>query len=60
MKVTRRSLVAMVAAPALGQTTAPSPADDLKTARDLVKSNADQLAKVPLPMSTEPATVFRA
>jgi len=33
--------------------------EDLKSARDLMASNAALLAKVELPMATEPAFVFR-
>ena len=73
MKVTRRQLAAalvstqlaatpLAAAPAQAPQPAPAqpPADDLQAARDRLQSNARALAAVPVPMSTEPAVVFKA
>lgn len=34
--------------------------DDLKSARDLMASDAEQLKKVDIPMATEPAFTFKA
>jgi hypothetical protein len=64
-KITRRNLVALAAAvpAAAGQQAAPAPAapaDELRAARDQYQSQAGQLAKVMLPMATEPATHFKA
>jgi hypothetical protein len=63
MKVTRRELVAaLVPAAALAQTNPPpsSAADELKDARARLKANGDALAKLAVPMETEPAFQFRA
>lgn len=64
-KITRRSLAGLVAsASMLAQAPAPpipsTPDEELAAARNALKSNADLLSKVPLPMSTEPATHFLA
>ncbi len=61
-RITRRSLVTVVAAlPVAAQPPpAPStPADELKAAQAQNRANAELLAKVTLPMSTEPATRFK-
>lgn len=53
----------LAAAAAIPQAAAPQtpPADaDLDSARELLKSNAQQIAKVQLPMATEPAFHFKA
>lgn len=61
MKLTRRALATAVLAPvALAQTPAPAEEDLLKAARDRIKANGDTLAKVEIPMSTEPAFQFKA
>jgi len=68
MKLTRRQLVAALApAAALAQTVAPSqtatpanPADELKAAQARLKANSEALAKLPVPMETEPAFQFKA
>jgi hypothetical protein len=68
MKVTRRQLAAAIAATPLvaarAQAPQPNPAqppaDDLQAARDRLQANARALAAVPVPMSTEPAVVFKA
>jgi hypothetical protein len=66
MKVTRRKLAGMIAA---GATVASAPAqqpassgndDDLRSAREQMRGNALQIAKVTLPMATEPAFQFKA
>ena len=62
MKITRRKLAAALLVPAA---TIPAPAqtaptDELEAARAEVKANAEALAKVEIPMSTEPAFRFQA
>jgi len=58
MRITRRELTAALLAAT--PTPAQTPQDDLvKAARDRLKSNADALAKVELPMATEPAFQFK-
>jgi hypothetical protein len=58
MRITRRELAAAVLAAA--PIPAQIPADDLlKAARDRLKSNSDALAKVEVPMTTEPAFQFK-
>ena len=62
MKLTRRKLAAALLAPAAAapaQTPTP-PSDDLATARARLKSNAAAIAKVNVPMATEPAFRFEA
>ena len=60
MKITRRKLAAVLAAPAaLAQTPSPS-TDPLQVAKDRIKANGEALAKVSIPMSTEPAFQFKA
>jgi hypothetical protein len=65
-KFTRRQLALAVSTSAivLAQTPVPplpSNADEeLKAVRDTLRQNSEQLAKVELPMSTEPAVHFRA
>jgi hypothetical protein len=64
-KLTRRSFAALAgAAGLLGQTPPPpplpkNPEEELKAARETAIKNAEQLAKVELPMSTEPAFHFK-
>jgi hypothetical protein len=62
MQITRRELAAAVlaAAPASPQSAPTTPEDLLKAARDRLKANADALAKVDVPMATEPAFQFKA
>jgi hypothetical protein len=66
MQITRRELGAalLAAAPAAAQqaTTAAqaTPEDLLKAARDRLKSNADAMAAIDVPMATEPAFQFKA
>ncbi len=48
---------------ALAQTQPPVPAnpdDELKTARDRIRANTERLAKIAVPMDTEPALQFKA
>jgi hypothetical protein len=40
--------------------TAPADNEDLKSAQDQMRTNAQQIAKVKLPMATEPAFHFKA
>jgi hypothetical protein len=63
--VTRRSLARMLAvaaaAPQAGVSqTGAAPDADLESARDLMRTNSGQIAKVKLPMATEPAFHFKA
>ena len=65
-RLTRRNLFATAAAvaaiaPATAQTQpTTSTDDDLKSARDSIANNAAQLAKVEVPIATEPAFTFKA
>lgn len=69
-KVTRRQLAATLAgaagahAAAHAQTATPplpkNPDEELQAAREDCRSNAEQLAKVELAMTTEPAFHFKA
>jgi hypothetical protein len=63
-KLTRRQLAAVPAAALLAQTPNPpipqSPDEELKAAREQNRQIAEQLAKFPLPLATEPATHFKA
>jgi hypothetical protein len=61
MKVTRRSLVTNVlAVPAIAQTAPATAQDELQAARENVRRNAEALAKVNVPVETEPAFLFKA
>ena len=64
MKLTRRKLATvLVSATALAaqqSQPAPTPADDLKAARDRLQANAAALAGAAIPMATEPAFQFKA
>lgn len=63
MTVTRRSLARVLAAAAVSQTGSaqtPSSDADLDSAREQMKTSARQIAKVKLPMATEPAFHFKA
>lgn len=66
MDVSRRKAAQTLAAlaaiqfDAVAQTPAADSDADLKAARDQLRANAEQIAKVPLPMATEPAFRFRA
>ena len=52
-------LAVAAAAPQAGVAQAPANAD-LESARELMKTNLEQIAKVKLPMATEPAFHFKA
>jgi len=66
IKFTRRQIATALSASAVlaAQTPPPplpqNPDDELKAARDSIRQNSEQLAKFPLPMSTEPAVHFKA
>jgi hypothetical protein len=70
MKITRRTLARMLAATAAvsgAEAQTPSQAspsngidEDATAARELLQSNARDIAKVTLPMATEPAFRFKA
>jgi hypothetical protein len=56
MKITRRTLLTSVAATAAVAQTPPPP----EARVDVNRRNAEAIAKVPLPQSTEPAFTFKA
>jgi hypothetical protein len=63
MKLTRRQLVVTAAASVAAMKALGQPAvapDPVKTAHDNLQRNADTLAKLDIPMSTEPAFQFKA
>ena len=65
MKLTRRQLATMAPAilsPAMleAQQSAPTPDAELQAARERLKTNADALGSVSVPMDTEPAFQFKA
>jgi hypothetical protein len=64
MDVTRRTLArlfaATVAVPVTEAAPQASESEDDKAAREQMRNNAQQIAKVSLPMATEPAFRFRA
>jgi hypothetical protein len=63
MKVTRRSLAQMLAVAAVPRTASsqePPVNEDLNSAREQMRTNIQQIAKVKLPMATEPAFHFKA
>lgn len=65
MKLTRRKLAVAMLGPAaaLGQGSPPQPRnaeEELAAARENAKRNAGELAKVRIPMATEPAFRFKA
>ncbi len=60
MKLTRRELTAALLAPAAAAQTPPPAADPVQAARDRIKANGDALAKIDIPMDTEPAFQFKA
>ncbi len=69
-KFTRRELAAVVSTSAVllarpqaqpqPQPLPSNPDDELKAVRAQLRDAAEQLDKFPLPMSTEPATTFKA
>jgi hypothetical protein len=62
MVITRRKLAGILAASVPVAVAAPQAAsdDDNKSAHDQMQNNAQQLAKVAVPMATEPAFHFKA
>jgi hypothetical protein len=65
MKITRREWVGALAAGAAGaaagiQEKAETPEELRKAAGERLRRNAGALAKIPIPMATEPAFVFKA
>jgi len=66
IKLTRREAALLLSASSavLAQTPVPTlpqnPDEEMKAARDSIRQNSEQLARFPLPMSTEPAVHFRA
>jgi hypothetical protein len=61
MRLTRRELAAAAIVPAaLAAPQQPAPAmDELQAAKDRLKNTVNALGAVTLPMSTEPAAVFK-
>lgn len=60
MKITRRELAAAALAPAAAAQTAPVRGErETDAAREIVRRNAEALAKVKLPQETEPAFQFK-
>jgi hypothetical protein len=65
MKITRRKLAAAVAAPAVMLGQAPSPPiptnreEELAAMREQNRRNGEVLDKVKVPMSAEPAFIFK-
>ena len=59
MQLTRRKLALALLAPAATAQT-PPPVDEVQAARDRIKANGEIIAKVELPMATEPAFQFKA
>jgi hypothetical protein len=69
IKLTRREIAAALSTsavllaqpptPPLPQNPLQNPDDELKAARDSIRQNSEQLAKFPLPISTEPAAHFK-
>jgi hypothetical protein len=53
-------VVPQAAIPQASGSQTPPPDADLNSAREQLKSNAQQVAKVKLPMPTEPAFHFKA
>ena len=65
--LTRREIATVLATSAVLAAQSPNvpplpqnPDEELKAARDLVRRNIEQLARFPLPMTTEPAVHFKA
>ena len=66
-RMTRRNLAALaLALPTSAQQRNPAPPipatpdEELRSAREGLRANAEQLSKVKLPIATEPATRFQA
>jgi hypothetical protein len=64
MKVTRRALGRILAATAAAAPLKATPQTDAdeesRSAREALRNNAEQIAKIPLKMATEPAFTFKA
>lgn len=63
--MTRREILLATPAALLAQAPQPGPIpqnaeDELKAATEQNRRNAEQLAKIPVPMSVEPAVHFKA
>jgi hypothetical protein len=54
------ALVAAGSQTGASQTSQPASNADLESARGVMRSNVEQIAKVKLPMATEPAFHFKA
>ncbi len=67
MKITRRRLAASALAPAVAmaqnrptQPPSEAPEELLKNAREQVRRNGEAMARISIPMATEPAFQFKA
>jgi len=63
MKLTRRELAALAAAPLAAQEPPPqpqTPSEELKAPQERLRRTAGTLAKSTVPMATEPAFSFKA
>jgi hypothetical protein len=63
MKLTRRELAAALASTAAAAQSSPPPStpqEELKAAQDRNRNTAEALAKMAVPMATEPAFQFKA
>lgn len=63
MKLTRRELAAALASTVAAAQSSPPPStpqEELKAAQDRNRNAAEALAKMPVPMATEPAFQFKA
>ena len=63
MKLTRRELAAALASTVAAAQSSPSPStpqEELKAAQDRNRNAAEALAKMAVPMATEPAFQFKA
>jgi len=61
MKITRRKLAALALVPAATVPAQTPPAEDLDAlAKSRLRANSETLAKMAIPMGTEPAFLFKA
>ena len=63
MKITRRNLAMMAVAAPLAipaEAQAPDSDEETKSAHEVLRSNTEALAKVKIPIATEPAFSFKA
>jgi hypothetical protein len=64
MKITRRKLAAVLAtsaaAPAIITAQAPAPDEETQSAHNLLRTNAEALKKIKVPMAIEPPFHFKS